>query len=76
MNVLHVHVVEDVVHVFQRHRPSVQQRDERIEVFLLLGSLGLEGGGFVDLVGSGDEGRAGGEAFERDLFVGFDGAER
>lgn len=76
MNVLHVHVVEDVVHVLQRHRPPVQQRDERVEVFLLLGSFGLEGGGFVDLVGSSDEGWAGGEAFEGDLFVGFDGAER
>ena len=40
----------------------------------MLGSFGLKGGGFVDLVGSGDEGWAGGEAFEGDLFVGFDGA--
>jgi hypothetical protein len=75
MDVLHVHVIKHVVHVLQGHRSTIEKRDEGVEVFLLFGSKGEEGSGFVDLAGTGGERWALGPAFEFDLFVGFDRAE-
>ena len=74
MNILHVHVIKHVVHVFQRHRSTIEERNEGVEVILLFVSEGEEGSGFIDLAGTGGERRALSPAFEFDLFVGFDRA--
>ena len=76
MDVLHVHVVENVVHVLHGDRPSIEQRDEGIEVLLFLIGDRSKGGRLVDLVGTRDKGRAGRPSLQRDLFVRFDRAIR
>lgn len=58
MHILHVHIIKHVVHVLQADRPSIEQRDERVEVFLFLRGEGEEVGGLVDRGGPCGEGWA------------------